>query len=301
MKLFRSPKALLIIAMISFGTIGPFVRAISLPSGELALYRAILASLLLIGYLLVKKQPVQFRSVKREAILLFASGAALAFNWILLFEAYKRTTVSTATLAYYFAPIIVTLVCPLLFKERMQARQWLCFAGSTAGIVLITGIGGEGTAHHTGVLLGLGAACLYATVILLNKYIKGIDSTHRTLLQFASATVVLLPYVALTDGFHLNTLNAGGWLCLLTVGLFHTGVTYCLYFAAIRSLNGQQTAILSYVDPLVAVILSVAVLGEAMSLPQIIGGVLILGCALWNELPHGIFNKKEKKENEKSK
>ncbi len=273
---------LLAIAMAIFGTIAPFVRMTGLASGEVALYRAVLASVLIGAFLLITGQRIDFRSIKKQLPILIISGIAMGFNWILLFEAYKFTTVSVATLSYYFAPVIVTLVCPILFRERMTVKSWICFIMSTLGLVLITGIGEVGNA--LGILFGLGAAVLYATVVLLNKFIKGVDGIHRTFLQFLSATVVLLPYVALTGGFNFMTLDIKGWGALLTVGLIHTGITYCIYFSCLKELSGQKASILSYIDPLVAVIISVTVLGEAMNIWQWIGGGLILGFTLLNEI-----------------
>ena len=275
----------LIAAMIMFGTLGPFVRNIPLPSAELALYRAILAIVLIGIFLLVTGQRIPFGSIKKELPLLLFSGIAMGINWVLLFEAYKYTTVSTATLSYYFAPVIVTAVCPFLFKERLTARQILCFVMSPVGLVLITGLGGSGgDDHFTGILFGLGAAVFYAAVILLNKFIKQVAGIHRTFLQFLASLVVLLPYVLLTGGFHLSSVDGTGWVCLLVVGLVHTGITYCLYFSSLKELPGQKAAILSYIDPLVAVLVSVLFLQESMTLWQVIGGLLILGFTLWNEI-----------------
>lgn len=286
MKKLKDPKILLVIAMSVFGTIGLFVRNINLPSGEIALYRAVLAAALLGAYLLVTKQKIPFAKIKKETALLFLSGAAMGVNWILLFEAYKYTTVSVATLSYYFAPVIVTVACPIIFKEKMTIKQWICFAMSTAGIVLITGIGdlSSGDSHLKGIILGLGAAMFYATVILLNKFIRNVDGIHRTFLQFIAAIGVLVPYVLLTEGINLSQLSTKGTVCLLVVGLFHTGVTYCLYFPSIKALSGQQAALLSYIDPLVAVVVSVAVLHEEITPLQILGGAMILGFTLWSEL-----------------
>ena len=277
---------MLITSMVIFGTIGLLVRNIPLPSAEIALYRAVLAAMLLGSYFLAAGQKIQIRALGKELPLLILSGAAMGFNWILLFEAYNYTTVSVATLSYYFAPVIVTAVCPVLFREKMGAKQWICFAMSTLGIVLITGIGdmGEGRQHPLGIGFGLGAAVLYATVILLNKCIKGVAGIQRTFLQFLSAICVLVPYVLTTTGIHVQMLNAIGWMNLLVVGLIHTGVTYCLYFSALKDLPGQTAAILSYIDPLVAVLLSVFVLGETITGIQLLGGVLILGFTLYNEL-----------------
>ena len=280
------PRLMLIASMAIFGTLGLFVRNIPVSSGELALYRAAMAVTLIGVFLLVTRQKIPFAKIKKEVVLLFLSGAAIGINWILLFEAYKYTTVSVATLSYYFAPVIVTVVCPFLFKEKLTGKQLLCFLMSTLGLVLITGIGDVGKGSDLmGILLGLGAAVFYASVVLLNKFIKNVDGIHRTFLQFLSATVVLLPYVLATGSITLGKLTGIGWGNLLLVGLLHTGVTYCLYFSALKELPGQKAAILSYIDPLVAVLISVTVLGETMTLWQVIGGVLILGFALWNEMP----------------
>ena len=286
MKFLKNPRALIIIAMASFGTLGPFVRNIAVSSGELALYRAVMAAVLLAGYLAMTKQPLKLKQLSRELPLLLISGMAMGINWILLFEAYKYTTVSVATLSYYFAPVLVTVACPLLFREKMGTKQWICFVMSTLGIALITGIGdlSGGSDHLKGILFGLGAAVLYASVILLNKFIKGVAGIQRTFLQFLAAIVILIPYVAFSGGVTLQKLDGLGWVCLLIVGLFHTGITYCLYFSALKELPGQEAAILSYIDPLVAVLISVFVLGEQMTVVQIIGGMLILGFTLWNEI-----------------
>lgn len=285
MKKIMTPRLMLILSMAVFGTLGLFVRNIPVSSGELALYRAVLAALLIAAYLAVTGQKIPFAQIKKEVPLLLASGVAMGINWILLFEAYRYTTVSVATLAYYFAPVIVTVVCPILFHEKLTGKQVLCFVMSTLGLVLITGIGNlGGGSDGIGILFGLGAAVFYATVILLNKFIKNVDGIHRTFLQFLAAIVTLMPYVLLTGGVTLGSLNGTGWVNLLIVGLIHTGVTYCLYFSAIKSLPGQKAAILSYIDPLVAVLISVTILGEAMTPQQAAGGVLILGFTLWNEI-----------------
>jgi len=285
----RRARLFLIASMTIFGTIGLFVRAISIPSSELALYRAVIAAILLTGYFLLSKTRISLRVIGRELPLLLLSGGAMGVNWILLFEAYNYTTVSVATLSYYFAPVLVTLACPLLFKEKMGPRQWLCFLMSTIGLALITGVGdlGSGTSHLTGIAFGLGAAVLYASVMLLNKRIRGVTGLQRTYLQFLAAIAVLLPYVLCTGGFHLGGLSAVGWGNLLVVGVVHTCLAYCLYFPALKELPGQEAAILSYIDPLLACVLSVTLLGEGMTPVQIVGGLLILGFTLFNELSPG--------------
>lgn len=288
----RKAKIFFILSMTIFGTIALFVRYIPISSGELALIRACLASILIGLFLIITKQSISLKKIKKELPLIIISGIAMGFNWIFLFEAYKYTTVSVATLSYYFAPVIVTVMCPIIFKEKMNVKQWICFGFSTLGIVLITGLGdlSQNNTHLIGILYGLAAAALYATVILINKAIKTIEGIHRTFLQFLSAILILLPYVLLTTGIHLNNLQTPGIICLLVVGLIHTGITYCLYFTSLKEMKGQSVAILSYIDPLVAVIISITILKETISWVQIVGGILIIGFTLWNELT---LNKKK--------
>lgn len=278
-------RAMLVLSMVIYGTLGLFVRHIPVSSPELALYRAVIAAVLLTGYFVIGKQPIRLKAIGRGLLPLFASGIAMGMNWILLFEAYKYTTVSVATLSYYFAPVLVTLACPLLFREKMGKKQWICFFMSTLGLVLITGLGDLSASdrHLTGILFGLGAAVLYATVILLNKFIQGVSGLQRTYLQFLAAIAILLPYVLLTGDVSLGQMNAVGWLNLAVVGCVHTCFAYCLYFPALKRLPGQEAAILSYVDPLVAVLVSVTLLGESITPLQLLGGALILGFTLWNE------------------
>ena len=282
----KTARLMLIISMAIFGTLGLFVRHIQVSSGELALYRAIMAAAMIGTYLLITGNKIPFKKIKKDIPFLLLSGMAMGINWMLLFEAYKYTTVSVATLSYYFAPVIVTLVCPILFKEKMTPKQMICFVMSTFGIVMITGIGdvsASGT-NIIGILFGLGAAMFYATVILINKFIKGVEGLHRTFLQFVAAIIILVPYVAATSGVNLRLLDGIGWGAILVVGIVHTGITYCLYFSSLKELPGQKVAILSYIDPLVAIIISVTLLGESMTVMQAIGGALILGFTLWNEV-----------------
>lgn len=282
----KSSRLMFISAMAMFGTLAPFVRKIGVSSAELSLYRALLASCMIGLFLLLTGRKLPVKNLKKELLLLMCSGASMAVNWILLFEAYKYTTVAIATLSYYFAPVLVTVASAVLFREKLTKKQIFCFIMSTLGIVIITGVAnlGGGSNNGLGILFGLGAAVLYALCILLNKGIKGVGGIERTFLQFVAAVAVMIPYVALTGGVTVGNMDMTGWICLLVVGLIHTGITYCMYFTAVEHIPGQAVAILSYIDPLVAVIIGVVILGEPLSVSQMIGGAMILGFTLWNEL-----------------
>ena len=269
----------IVFSMAAFGTIAVFVRNIGLPSGEVALYRAVIAALALVLWQLCTRQTVRWQDVKKELPLLFVSGAAMSVNWILLFEAYKYTTVAMATLSYYFAPVIVTVASTVLFREGLTAKQM-----STLGLVMVIGVSGGGGSHDLlGILLGLGAAVFYAAVVLINKGIRRVSGLNRTFMQFLAAILVMTPYISMTGGSHLAGLDMTGAVNLMVVGVFHTGICYCMYFSSLRYLKGQEASILSYIDPVVAVILSVAVLHEPVSPLQAAGGFMILGFTVLNE------------------
>ena len=274
----------IVFSMAAFGTIAVFVRNIGLPSGEVALYRAVIADLALFLWQLCTRQTVRWQDVKKELPLLFVSGAAMSVNWILLFEAYKYTTVAMATLSYYFAPVIVTVASTVLFREGLTAKQISCFVMSTLGLVMVIGVSGGGGSHDLlGILLGLGAAVFYAAVVLINKGIRRVSGLNRTFMQFLAAILVMTPYISMTGGSHLAGLDMTGAVNLMVVGVFHTGICYCMYFSSLRYLKGQEASILSYIDPVVAVILSVAVLHEPVSPLQAAGGFMILGFTVLNE------------------
>ncbi len=279
-------KIKILIAMTSFGTIGLFVKSIPLPSGEIAFFRAVIAAIAIVFYKLIIREKIVYSEIKNDVPLLFLSGIAMGFNWIFFFEAYRYTTVSLATLSYYFAPVIVMVVSPILFRERLTQKQIICFIMSTTGLVLIIGVSGSnmGFDHVKGILFGLVAASLYATVIILNKFIKQVKGIDRTLFQFIAAIIVLIPYLLFTTGIHIDRLDTLGLVNLLIIGIFHTGIMYVLYFSSLKDLKGQEAAILSYVDPLVAVCVSVLFLGESISLIQVLGGFMILGFTLLNEI-----------------
>ncbi len=272
----------LISAMLIFGTIGIFRRYIPLSSGLIAFVRGLVGTLFLLGVLAFKRQKPDKAAVKKNALLLLISGALIGFNWILLFEAYNYTTVATATLCYYMSPVFVVLASPFLLKERMTAKKLICVAVSVVGMLLVSGIltdRGE-TRDFRGVLFGLGAALLYASVVLLNKRITAISAYDKTVVQLAAAAAVMIPYLLFTEDFGSIALTPLPVILLLVVGIVHTGFAYALYFGSFDKLSAQTVALFGYLDPVAAVILSALILKENMDAPQIVGAVLVLAAAV---------------------
>lgn len=279
----------LITAMCIFGSIGLFRKYIDLPSSIIALARALIGTASLLIPLVAKRKKLVLSAVRKNALLLLFSGAALGFNWIFLFEAYCYTTVATATLCYYMAPIIVVLLSPVLFREKMTAKKAICILIALIGIILVSNVletGFTGIAEMRGIGFGLAAAVLYATVVILNKKISGITSLLRTVIQLGISALVLLPYTLLTEDWSILSIGQNGIIMLIIIGIVHTGIAYAMYFGSIKKLPTQTVAIFSYIDPILAIVLSALFLQEPMSLSGIIGSVMILGAALISEYKH---------------
>ncbi|AHF07108.1 DMT family transporter [Desulfitobacterium metallireducens] len=281
-------KLRLVIAMLIFGSIGVLVKNIDLSSSEIALLRGMIGSIFLIGVSIFIKQKPSLNQIKENIVLLLLSGAAIGFNWILLFQSYKYTTISNATLSYYFAPVFVMLLAPFILKEKLTSIKVGCIITAMIGLFLILNTGeshsvGGAYNHVVGVLYGLSAAVLYASVILMNKFIKNLSGFETTVIQLIIAALVLLPYVLIKDPMDLSAITLHSWIYILILGIFHTGIAYFLYFTSFKELKGQTIAVLSYIDPISAVIIAAIFLGESMNFIQILGGILILGSTFLSE------------------
>ncbi len=275
---------MLIIPAIMWGTLGAFVRQISMTSTQIALIRTLLAGATLLAIYFLGKQRLTRERFLKNGWKLALAGCAMAFNWIALFEAYKLTSVSVATVVYYMAPAIVIAASPYLFHEKLTRSKLIGAAAALLGMVFISFTDGAGIVSADGVAMAFGGAILYATVILCNKSIQDMSGFETTLVEFAFAILVLLPYSLCLTGETWQMPDATGVFCLLVIGIFHTGLCYWMYFSAVQRVSAQTTAICSFADPFSALFVSFFVLGESMSAIQIWGAVLIIGGAMVAEL-----------------
>ena len=278
-------------AMVTFGTIGILVRYIPLPSSIIALVRGVLATIFLLAVMAGGKRWPDKTAITRNLALLLISGALIGFNWILLFEAYNYTSIAVATLCYYLAPVFVIIASPFVLQEKLSMKKALCVIAALAGMVLVSGViqnyvrgGNTEDLNLTGVLLGIGAGALYATIILINKKLKDISSYDTTVMQLAAASIVLVPYCLLTVDMGALEVTPVSAVLLLIVGIVHTGIAYVLYFGSIKELPAQTVAIFSYIDPILAVLLSALLLKESMDMLSILGAILILGSTFVSEM-----------------
>ena len=278
-------KLKILISMAVFGTVGIFVRFIPMASAAIAFCRGVLGCAFLLILMAVTGKKPSLERIKANGWILALSGAAIGVNWILLFEAYRYTTVAIATICYYLSPAFVTLASPLI-GEKLSAKKLLCVLTALVGMVFVSGVfQGDQASSPLGVLLGLGAAVFYASVILLNKKLSPMDAYDKTLCQLAMASAVIAPYLLLSGGIYFGDMTTLGWVMLTVVGVVHTGICYALYFGGIQEVNAQTAAILSYLDPVLSILLSAIILRERLDIFSVTGAVLILGSALYSELP----------------
>lgn len=301
--------AMLISSMLIFGTIGIFRKYIPISSALLACTRGITGSLFLILLSVITRH--KFEKIKpKQLILLMITGALIGLNWIFLFEAYEFTTVATATMCYYMQPTIVMLLSPFIFKEKLKGKNIICIVISLFGMFCVSGMADgmmevlnhadllEGSLLNTsrgfvseliglnqikGVLFGLAAAVLYAIVIILNKKIQVDDAYNKTIIQLLCASLILLPFLPSAGNWKSLSLNGFIIVMILVVGLVHTGIAYALYFKSMKNLKAGSIAILSYIDPVFALLLSACFLHEKMTAFGLFGAIMIIGAAIVSE------------------
>jgi len=275
-----------LLSMIIFGTIGVFVRYIDLSSSEIALLRGLIGSLFLMTVMVMIKKKISWALVKVNALVLLLSSIALGGNWIFFFQAYKHTTIANAALSYYFAPVIVLILSPLVLKEKLSAKKLICIGVAMFGMLLIIGNGGLSTSgldDLIGIGYGLMAAVFYASLMLLNKFIRNMDGLVTTVIQLGTATLLLVPYVFLTEGFGIFGVSSSSIPFILLLGIVHTGIGFLLFFSGMQKLKGQSIAALSYADPITSLVISALILQEQLTVIQLLGGVLLLGSTFVSE------------------
>ena len=281
-------KISLISAMAIFGTIGIFRKYIPLPSGIVACARGILGVAFLLAFIKVKKIKMDFESIRKHLKILVFSGAFIGLNWVLLFESYRYTSVAVATLCYYMAPIFVMIVSPILLKEKLSGKKAVCVLVALIGMIFVSGVldgGISDLSELKGVLFGLGAAALYASVVMMNQKLRAVPTYDKTIMQLGVAAAVLIPYIFVAEDLSAVVLTPVIILMTLVVGIVHTGIAYAMYFGSMNDLKAQTVALFSYIDPIVAIILSALFLKEPMTVYSGIGAVLVLGATMISELP----------------
>ena len=282
----NSERLQLIFSMMLFGTIGTLSRYINMPSSIICLGRAFFGVITILILLSARKEKPDTEAIRRNFRWLLLSSTLMCCNWICQFEAYKYTTIATGTLCYYMQPVFYIIAGAVVLKEKLTVKKICCVAVAFGGMILVSGVLQIGLhfSELKGVVFGVSGGFFYAMVVLINKYMKDISPVNTTIMQLALVSVIMLPYSAATGAFGEVSITTVGIICLLILGVLHTGIGYIIYFDAVNKLPTQTVGILSYIDPVEAVMLSAFFLKEPISIFTVTGAVMILGAAAVSEL-----------------
>ena len=276
----------LIFTMLLFGTIGTLSRFINMPSSLICLGRAFFGVIMIMLLLAARREKPDREAIGRNLWWLVLSSVLMCANWICQFEAFKYTTIATSTLCYYMQPVFYILAGAVILREKLTPKKMVCVLIAFCGMILVSGVLQTGfhISELKGVIFGVAGGFFYAMVVIINKYMKDISPVNTTVMQLALVSVIMLPYSALTGAFAEAKVTLTGIICLLVLGLLHTGIGYIIYFDAVNKLPTQTVGILSYIDPVEAVLLSAFFLREPVTVYTVIGAVMILGAAAFSEL-----------------
>lgn len=263
-------------AMLLFGTLGLFVRQAHVAGDVLAFLRTLIGAAFLGVLLLLQRHRIQ-KIGGRQLLYVLLSAAFLGFNWVFLFEAYAAATISIATVIYYTAPLLALLAAVFLFHESVTLRIVLGIVLTMGGLLCITQVTGTAVQLKK-ILFAAAAALCYAGVLLTNQFLHDIDGLYFTFLQLLCSAGILFVYLLLEGRIHLiPELPAASWPWIMCIAVVHTGVAYALYFTSLHHLTSSQAAVGSYLDPCIALLLSIFLLREPSTLMQGIGIAAIVG------------------------
>ena len=271
-----------IFALLLFGSNGIVASLIHLSSYEIVLLRTLIGSLLLIAIFFIAREKLTFYKYKTQSIFLSVSGIAMGTSWIFLYEAYDEIGVSLASLAYYCGPVIVMILSPLLFEEKLTKIKVCSFITVLVGIFLVNGTAFENGVSVWGLACGLLSAVCYSLMVMFNKKAKDITGLENSMLQLFVAFLTVAVFVGIKQGYRMQ-IDTQSIIPILVLGLLNTGIGCYFYFSSIGKLPVQTVAICGYLEPLSAVVFSVIFLKETMLPIQIIGAVLIIGGAMLGE------------------
>ncbi|XTZ40240.1 DMT family transporter [Salmonella enterica] len=270
------------LAMVISGSIGAFVLLSGLPVIDVVFWRCLIGAIALFIFIRMSNQPLG--KVPRALLTLaIIGGIALVINWLLLFAAYSHISMGLATVVYNTQPFMLVLMSMLL-GERVALVKWgwLLLAFSGVVLLLLSELNHSNGAWLAGIALALGAAFFYAVTALITRRLQTLPAQHIAFIQVLTGIVILLPMV------NRPTFNGTfPWDILLTLGIVHTGVMYQLLYSAIQKLPTPLTGSLSFIYPLVAVVIDYLVFDHTLNTVQLAGGLIILLAAAGNNLGWG--------------
>lgn len=268
-------------ALLLFGSNGIVASMITMTSYEIVLLRTMIGSLLLLALFVITRKKLTFYRHIGQFVFLVVSGIAMGTSWMFLYEAYRQIGVSISSLAYYCGPVIVMILSPLIFHEKLTWIKILGFIAVLCGVFLVNGTT-DGELNHWGLFCGFMSAIMYAFMVICNKKAREIVGLENSMLQLLISFLTVAIFVGMKQGYaiHIPTEDIVPILCL---GIVNTGIGCYFYFSSIGKLPVQTVAICGYLEPLSAVLFSVVFLKEVMLPLQILGAVCIIGGAVFGE------------------
>ncbi len=272
-----------LLALLLFGSNGVIASHIAMNSYEIVFLRTLIGSALLIAIYLLTKGKFQFRNKKKDYLFICLSGIAMGASWMFLYEAYQQIGVSLSSLLYYCGPVIVMMLSPLIFKEKLTVSKMVGFLVVIAGLVLVNGQAATNGINTVGLICGGMSAAMYFFMVTLNKQAKSVTGLENSVVQLTVSFLTTAVFVGIKERF-IFSIPADGVIWILILGVLNTGVGCYLYFSPLSKIPVQTVAICGYLEPLSAVIFAALLLHEKMSAPQIIGAACIIGGAMIGEL-----------------
>ncbi len=277
----RTPLVQWTAAMALSGTIGAVVVESGAEAPAAAFARCLVGGLLLIvwssarGWLL----PTLRGLSSRDLGMIMLGGVLLVLNWVLLFTSYALSSISVGTVVYHTQPLLLVGLAAALLGERITRSHLMRAVIAFGGVVAIS-LGAEGAdgqpVRLSGIALALAAATLYAGATLIAKQLSHLRAHVVAAVQLTTGAVLLAPALLLTP---LPDDAAGlGWLLLL--GSVHTAVMYVLMYSSVGRLPTGTVAVVSYLYPVVAVIVDSLAYGHRVTLVEGAGMLAILLAAL---------------------
>lgn len=273
-------------ALLLFGLNGIVESHIAMSSYEIVFLRTLIGSVLLIAIFLISKGKFHIRSNKHDALFILLSGIAMGASWMFLYEAYQQIGVGFASLLYYCGPVIVMILSPLIFKEKLTTYKVIGFIIVLIGIVLVNGKTAATGNNTWGLFCGAMSAVMYFFMVTLNKQSKQITGMENSVIQLTVSFLTVAVFVGIKQAFVIHV-PGEAWVWILILGIVNTGIGCYLYFSPLSKLPVQTVAICGYLEPLSAVVFAALLLGERMTVVQVIGAACIIGGAMIGELIKG--------------
>lgn len=259
-----------IVSMLIWGSVGVFVRFADQPADVIVFVRVSSAFLALGLFMLSTGKSMLFPRWRWT----IGAGLVLSLNWLFFFKAIQATTIGNAVFTYYMAPVFSILWAKLFLNEKLEKQAVKAMGLAVCGLLLmLSGYEFSLTSSDTlGILFGLTGALFYSLVVVTAKYLHDVPPLTLVLVQMGVSSLVFLPAIIQAP----PTFSAISLAAMVTMGLLHSALALGLYFTGLAKVKVQHASILSYIDPVSALLYAYLFFAEVPGVYTLAGGGLIL-------------------------